>query len=249
MNLKGHFFITGTSRGIGEQLAKELLQQDCYVYGVSRGEAVYLREYDRFQQIPFDLSKTDGIESMLRNILSRVEANTEDMICLVNNAAILEPLRTIDQCCLDEIHRQIQINLVAPIALTSAFIKLTENSEARRKVVNITSGSANSPAASMSLYCSSKAGINSFTQSVGLEQAGRINPVEIIAYDPGMIDTAMQQTAREQDENHFELAPFFREAHERGQLQTIEEAAQRLLNAIRKRIQPGSVVFCEEFKA
>ncbi|MDF2837023.1 MAG: family NAD(P)-dependent oxidoreductase [Paenibacillus sp.] len=248
LSIRGHFIITGTSRGIGEQLAIELLRQGYHVYGISRREAESLREHDRYIHISFDLSVTDKIDPLLRDIIERIPTDDADMICLVNNAAMLEPLSAIDHCSPEEILRPIQINLTAPITLTSTFIKLTENIEARRKVVNVTSASANMPAASMSLYCSSKAGMNSFTKSVGLEQAGRTNPVEIIAYDPGMIDTDMQRTAREQDERQFDLALFFREAHETGQLQTAEEAARRLLNAIRKRIQPGSLVCNEDFK-
>lgn len=37
-----------------------------------------------------------------------------DMICLINNASMLEPLKAIEQCDARDIHMNVQISLVAP---------------------------------------------------------------------------------------------------------------------------------------
>lgn len=84
----------------------------------------------------------------------------------------------------------------------------------RKKIINISSGSGIYPAPTMSVYCSVKAGINMFTQSVGSEQRNRPNPVEIIAVNPGMVDTDMQRMARGKNEQEFEMAKAFAHAHE-----------------------------------
>ncbi|WP_259391424.1 SDR family NAD(P)-dependent oxidoreductase [Paenibacillus sp. 1011MAR3C5] len=89
-------------------------------------------------------------------------------------------------------------------------MKSTSHIHTRRKIVNITSGSGSYPAPGMSSYCSAKAGLNMFTQCVGLEQQNQPNPVEVIAVIPGMVDTEMQAIARSKDEQSLGMAQQFR---------------------------------------
>ncbi|MNG32532.1 Benzil reductase ((S)-benzoin forming) [compost metagenome] len=81
-----------------------------------------------------------------------------------------------------------------------------------------------------------------FTRCVGAEQAMRSDGVEIIAVDPGMVDTDMQQLARSLPDDSFPMAALFRQAHEQGQLNTAEQLGERLLAAIEKRYEPGELV-------
>lgn len=93
-----------------------------------------------------------------------------EMICLINNAAMLEPLKSIEECGAWEINKNLQISLIAPIVLSSCFIKQTHHFQGRRKIINISSGSGKYPAPDMSIYCTAKAGLNMFTHCVGAEQ-------------------------------------------------------------------------------
>ena len=68
-----------------------------------------------------------------------------------------------------------------------------------------------------------------FTQCVDAEQSKRKNPVEMIAFDPGMVDTELQKMVREKDEQDFELAGLFKRAHQSGQLQTTEDVVKTLI--------------------
>ncbi|MFD0587487.1 SDR family NAD(P)-dependent oxidoreductase [Paenibacillus sp. GCM10027627] len=242
-----YYMITGTSRGIGEQLAVMLLERGCFVYGIARGQSALLSTYDRYISISFDLSKSQGIEEMLKGIIGQIDFAETEMIALINNAAMVEPLGAIENAKEEEINQSLQISLNAPIALTSSFIKFTEQSAAgiRRKVVSISSGSAKYAAPGMSVYCTAKAGINMFTQCVGLEQAGRPYPVEVIAVDPGMVETDMQLTAR--GKSGFELAGWFKQAHETGQLQSVQQVAKQLLHIIDLKQQPGELLHVERF--
>lgn len=238
-----HFIITGTSKGIGEQLAKRLLDDGHFVYGIARGQSEALADNPKYTHYCFDLSKTSDIELLLSKIVDPIKlSGQEEMVGLINNAAMLDPLKRIEQCSAEEIGRNIQISLTAPMVLSSCFIKLTEHLPLRRKIINISSGSGRYPAPAMSVYCTAKAGINMFTQSVGLEQANGPYPVEIIAVDPGMVETAMQQKARGQDERNFEMAKFFQEAHQSGRLQTTEQLAEHLLRIIERRYGTGKLV-------
>ncbi|WP_018756639.1 SDR family NAD(P)-dependent oxidoreductase [Paenibacillus terrigena] len=238
---RNHFIITGTSRGIGEQLAKMLLEQDHKVHGISRGDSS-LTEFQNYTHIHYDLSDTSGIENLMDTVFNQIDLHHADMICLVNNAAMAEPLKPIEQCTLGEIHRNLQISLVAPMLLTSCFINLSENVRIRRKIINISSGSGSYPAPDMSVYCTAKAGLNMFSQCVGLEQGRSQFPVEIIAVDPGMVDTEMQMLAREKNAQEFEMAKYFKHAHQTGQLLSTEALCRHLLNMIEKTFEPGKLV-------
>ncbi|MGM0883040.1 MAG: SDR family NAD(P)-dependent oxidoreductase [Bacillota bacterium] len=205
-----HFIITGTSRGIGEQLAKMLLEADHHVYGISRSQSNALATYNKYTHTTFDLSHTVEIESKINDLFKQIPFRNFEMICLINNAAMLEPLKSIEECSVLEINKNLQISLIAPIVLTSCFIKQTNHFQGRRKIINISSGSGKYPAPDMSVYCTAKAGLNMFTHCVGAEQKSQPYPVEIIAVDPGMVETEMQKLARGKNEEDFEMSAFFK---------------------------------------
>ncbi|XEC96553.1 SDR family NAD(P)-dependent oxidoreductase [Paenibacillus tarimensis] len=236
------FIITGTSRGIGEQLAKLLLERGDVVYGISRGSSGVLDKYDMYTSVHFDLGIGSEIDLILSGLFEQIDLNRTEMICLINNAAMLEPLKSIDQCSADEINKNLQISLVAPMVLTSSFIKLTDNHPFRRKIINISSGSGIYPAPAMGVYCTAKAGINMFTRCVGAEQAKAHNPVEMIAVDPGMVETEMQQIARGKNDEDFEMAKYFKQACQTGQLQSAEALGKHLLNIIDKKFETGKLI-------
>lgn len=237
-----HFIITGTSKGIGEQLARLLLEKGSYVYGISRGNPKDLTEYKNYIHFNYDLSNISVIERMMNGILNQIDLMNAKMICLINNAAMLEPLKSIDQCNPEEINMNLQISLIAPMVLTSCFINITNNSSIRRKIINISSGSGTYPAPAMSVYSTVKAGLNMFTQCVGAEQSKRQYPIEIVAVDPGMVETDMQVIARGKSEQDFEMAKFFKDAHQTGQLKSTEDIGKYLLSIIDKKIDSGKLV-------
>ncbi|WP_256209595.1 SDR family NAD(P)-dependent oxidoreductase [Paenibacillus sp. PDC88] len=237
-----HFIITGTSRGIGEQVSRMLLDEENFVYGISRGDAASLMEYENYNHYNYDLSDVSGIENLLSIILNQINLNNKAMICLINNAVMLEPLKPIGLCNAEEINKNLQVSLVAPMVLTACFIKLTEHEQIRRKIINISSSSGVYPAPAMSVYCTAKAGINMFTQCIGAEQLKRENPIEIIAVDPGLVETDLQKVAREKNDQDFEMAKFFKQAHQTGQLQSTEELGKHLLNIIDKQFESGELL-------
>jgi len=241
------FIITGTSRGIGEALAKMLLENNHNVYGISRSDSS-LSDYKNYQHAIFDLGDTDKIGRMMSEIMYQISTSTDfDMICLVNNAAILEPIKAIEQADAAEISKSINVNLIAPIVMASQFIERTKEFTIRRKIVNISSGSGTYPAADMSIYSTTKAGLNMFTRCIGVEQAGNENPVEIIAVDPGMVETEMQRTARGKNADEFKMAGFFKEAHTNGELQSTEEIALHLHRIIYTKYEIGKIVnYCDQ---
>lgn len=238
---KRYFIVTGTSRGIGEQLARSLVENGDIVYGIARGVPIDLEKHANYNHVKFDLSHIWEIEHLVNDIISQMQSENTEMIGLINNAAMLEPLRGIDQCTAEEINNHVQVNLIAPMILSACFIQYTAAIPVRRKIVNISSGLGTYPAPAMSMYCTAKAGINMFTRCVGAEQVNQLNPVEMIAVDPGMVETDMQKIARGKDDSDFEMAKYFKQAHRDGQLQSTQYIANCLLKMINEQYEPGTI--------
>ncbi|MGQ8871241.1 SDR family NAD(P)-dependent oxidoreductase [Paenibacillus sp. TSA_86.1] len=226
------FIITGTSKGIGRQLAELCLEKGDTVYGIARGASDLGNTYERYTHVQFDLEDIHRIDDLISGILEQISLVSAECIGLINNAAMLEPLKPMDQCLAEEISVHLNISLAAPMILTSSFIRYTNHMTARRKIINVSSASGSYPAPSMAAYCTSKAGINMFTQCVAMEQTSQPNPVEIITFDPGMVDTELQAVARGKDAEEFALSGVFRDVYESGQLRSPGDVAQAILELL-----------------
>ncbi|SFD84631.1 benzil reductase ((S)-benzoin forming) [Paenibacillus catalpae] len=225
------YIITGVSSGLGAEMAKQLLREGNEVIGLSRtnNEDIGRQSAEgKFTFYPVDLVRIKQLTPVLQPIIANIDSGSLDSITLINNAASVTPLKEIQDCTDEEILNNVQLNIAAPMLLTSAFIRLTSNWHARR-VVNISSGSAKYPAPSMSLYCSAKAALNMFSRSVGMEQGQEPNAVQLFAIDPGMVDTPMQRTARESD---MALSAFFAAQKAEGNLVEPARVARQIIHFI-----------------
>ncbi|GLX68000.1 SDR family NAD(P)-dependent oxidoreductase [Paenibacillus glycanilyticus] len=230
MPKKQVYIITGVSGGLGAELATQLLSEGNDVIGLSRTDHPVLEQLTgagQYSFYPIDLTQADT--SVLHEIISALQTSPPESITLINNAASVTPLNRIEDCTDEQILANIQLNITAPMLLISAFIRLTAEWPTVRRVVNISSGSGSYPAPEMSLYCSGKAAINMFSRCVGMEQEQSNNPVQVFSIDPGMMDTAMQRTARESD---MALSAYFAAQHEEGNLVEPASVAQKIIDLI-----------------
>ena len=221
------FLITGTSRGIGEALANKALDEGNTVLGISRKPSGSI-DASNYHHLAFDLAETSRLGQIMEQVDKIVGAQDFDFICLVNNASLVEPLGSIENCPTDEIEAHIHTGLISPMVLTSLFIGRFKGQEMRKKIAFISSGSAFHAMPDLSTYCSSKAGITMFAQCVGLEQKDQQGGFEVLSIDPGMVDTAMQQTSRSKTRAEYAMAGFFKDAFENGRLQDPEEVAEEI---------------------
>ena len=107
---------------------------------------------------------------------------------------------------------------MAPLVLTSEFIKHTKSMTCRKLIINISSGAANKAIFGWSLYCSTKAALDMMTKTVGLEQSQDNNGVKIISVHPGVVDTQMQAEIRKTDKAAFKDVERFIDLKESGSL-------------------------------
>jgi benzil reductase ((S)-benzoin forming) len=225
--------ITGTTRGIGEAMARLLLEQGHRVIGVARGNSESLQSYGRYDGVAADLSRLEALEGLMAEIFARVQPQrSSDGIYLVNNAAMLQPLRNAEQLDAAAVASHMSVNLTAPIMLSALFAQHAETWHGDRRILNLSSGSADNPLPGMGCYCAAKAGLDMFTKVMGLEQLKKPAPIRVASVWPGMIETEMQAEARRQPRESFESAGLFIGAQESGMLARPEHTASRLVELL-----------------
>lgn len=217
--------VTGGSKGLGLGLAKEYHKQGYRVISISRSKIEKLYSVEQYQ---CDLSKTEAIESVIYEIFNQLEPENTSKITLVNNAGFLGTVNTLENIEPSNIDYTITLNLIAPLILTSQFIKHTKNWNCEKKIINISSGAAVSPYESWGMYCSSKAGIDMMTKVVSKEQEEKINGVSIVSIYPGVVDTDMQAIIRSLPKENFKAVQKFKDLHENNELFTPSYVAKTI---------------------
>jgi uncharacterized oxidoreductase len=184
MKLDGkNIVITGGTDGIGLEMARL-----CKARGASvivcgrRAELLAAASAMGFEAIAADLSNSEGCSNFAAQLADR------PVDVLINNAGMggnFGPGEPLDLALTDQ---AIFLNLNAPMHLIGLLLPqmMTRNEAA---IVNVTSGLAIAPRAGGPVYCASKAGLRSFTQS--LRHNLRNSNVRVIEALPPVVETAM----------------------------------------------------------
>ena len=175
--------VTGGTDGIGLEIARQLKAKGAVVIVCGRRET-FLKsaENEGLDAISADLSNPDGCASFVKALSDR------PLDILINNAGMsgnFGPDEPIDLPLTDQ---AIFLNLNAPMHLIGQLLpRLLTRPEAA--IVNVTSGLAIAPRAGGPVYCATKAGLRSFTQS--LRHNLRNTNVHVIEALPPVVETAM----------------------------------------------------------
>jgi len=249
-----YYIITGTSRGLGESLVKELMNSGNFIFCISRNkndQLIKLADENNIdlEYISFDLSHVDKINALMQVIFSKMDSSNIESLVLINNAGILAPIKPTEFCSSKEIITNTNINMVAPMILSSSFISNSSNISANKQIINISSGAGKKPYYGWSSYCSTKAGIDHFTRCVGMEQSVKANPVRIISFSPGVIDTEMQKEIRMTPREHFQDLDRFISFKEDGKLQDPDVVARHVLDLINNtELNNGEILDIKHFQ-
>jgi 3-oxoacyl-[acyl-carrier protein] reductase len=181
--------VTGSSRGIGQQIALGLAQRKCnlIVHGRSlentNATLELVQPYGiRSVAVAGDLAIPEQVESLI----SQVNAGPGQVDILYNNAAIQNDWKGIWEISLDEWLETFQINFFAMVALCNAFgLRMLERNYGR--IINLTSGIKDVP--NLSPYSVSKAAVDKYTLDLAAELRG--TNVLVNTLDPGWLKTDM----------------------------------------------------------
>ena len=175
--------VTGGTDGIGLEIARQLTAKGASVLVCGRREdALASAQAEGLEAIQADLSTAAGCAALAAALADR----PIDM--LINNAGMSGNFGPGEPLDLVQTDQAIFLNLNAPLHLIGHFLPgLLKRPEAA--IVNVTSGLAIAPRAGGPVYCATKAGLRSFTQS--LRHNLRDTHIHVIEALPPVVDTAM----------------------------------------------------------
>ncbi|MEO8453058.1 MAG: SDR family NAD(P)-dependent oxidoreductase [Gemmatimonadota bacterium] len=224
--------VTGTSSGIGAEVASQLLAAGWDVVGVARRPARLTDPHYRHLQLDLadPVAPLTAIPAAVDGLLG---AEAVRRVALVNNAAaaaLAGPLERIEPAALLAAYA---VNLAAPIWLMG-YIKRSVRPGVPTRIVNVSSGAAVSPLPGLSAYSSAKAGLRMAGMILAAELdtpaagAATSPDISIMSYEPGVVETEMQVAIRAVPEREFPWVGVFHQFKEQGLLVPPAEPAREI---------------------
>ena len=182
-----HVVITGVSRGLGRAMALGFVADGWTVSGCGTDDAALqslageLGQHHNLQAC--DVTDPAAVEEFASAVINHFGA--PDL--LVNNAATINPNKSLWEVTPDEFGRVIDINLKGVHLVIRAFLP-SMIKRGKGVVVNLSSGWGRSTSPEVAPYCASKWGIEGMTAALAQELP---DGLAAIALNPGIIDTRM----------------------------------------------------------
>ena len=179
--------ITGASTGIGHATAQRMLAYGWEVFAAARKDEDLKRlRGEGFTPIKLDVTDPDTIAA------AKDELDERGLRGLVNNAgiAVSGPMEFVP---LDELRRQLEVNLVGQVAVTQAF--LPNIREATGRIVNVSSIGGRFALPLVGPYAASKYGLEAVSDAFRRE----LRPwgIHVSVIEPGAVITPIWEKGRE----------------------------------------------------
>lgn len=242
MNLSDkNILITGGSSGIGLAFAKALSKEASKVIICGRNEAKLNQVKDSHPELKIvrcDVADKEDVDRLYQTM----KREHPDLNMLINNAGVFQFYNFKKRNhSFESLEEEIEIDLVAPMRLIDKFLPdFLDKPEAA--IVNVSSGLAFVPFTMAPVYCATKAGLHSYTES--LRDQLKDTAVRIIEMCPPLVDTPMVAKMPEapgfKKENADKLAQVFVQGLKKDKKE-MRPMASNTLHTLR-RILPGKAV-------
>jgi NAD(P)-dependent dehydrogenase (short-subunit alcohol dehydrogenase family) len=176
--------VTGTSRGIGAEIARQLAADHGFVVYAGARDPDDVEEAEGI--VPIELDVTD--ENEIFAAQERIGSEVGHLDSLVNNAGVYgDPAGAADYD-IDRAHEVLEVNTFGPWRLIEAFLPLLRRSDAPR-IVNVSSGAGqlSDMYGGRAAYRVSKTALNALTRTLAYDETD----VKVNAMCPGWVRTDM----------------------------------------------------------
>jgi len=221
--------VTGVSRGLGASLARALLARGFAVTGVGRTGAPGLSG-SHYSFVSCDLEHPARIDSALMPAFRAIADARPEFICLINNAAAAGPVGTMGSLDSEALAASIATNLIAPIAIANLFCRMFGGEAQVRRIINVSSGAAESPLSGGGPYSIAKAGLEMLTRQLAAEHDAAT--FRAITIRPGVIDTEMQTFMRTQSPEILPTVELFKGFHRDQRLVAPDTVAEKIIDKL-----------------
>jgi 3-oxoacyl-[acyl-carrier protein] reductase len=180
--------VTGASKGIGAEIARQLAAEGAAVvvnYSSSKeGAEKVVKDITsaggKAIAVQANVAKPDEI----KRLFADTKKSFDRLDILVNNAGIYE-FFPLEQITPEHFHKQFDLNVLGLLLATQEAVKLMGN--AGGSIINISSVAATSAPPSGSVYSATKGAVDTITKSLAKELGPR--KIRVNSINPGMIDT------------------------------------------------------------
>lgn len=218
--------ITGCTRGLGFELHRILALDDdgqrcCVFLG---------RNLRRLEKNPkFIYLETDFTqEYMGKELLDSLPKNLT-RVTVISNAGMVSPIVQVEHLPINVFTDAVKVNFTAPAALISSLALWAKENQALLRVLNVSSGAANSAIPGWATYCSTKAGFKMFLDVLSAEQS----TTEVIHFDPGVMNTDMQKEIRASNLESMPDVDIFIEYEKNNRLNIPEDVAIQIMEMLK----------------
>jgi uncharacterized oxidoreductase len=191
MNLTGRtILITGGSSGIGLTMASQLMAKGNTVLITGRTQQALdaaERNHPGITTFKSDVSDVDGIRALHDAVIARFP----ELDTLVNNAGVMHMVKLSEDRQLEDVTREIDIDLNGPIRMVQQFLphlRLQPNA----LIVNVSSGLAFVPFPISPIYSAAKAGVHAYTRCLRVQL--RRTKVTVVELAPPLTETPLFST-------------------------------------------------------
>ena len=171
--------VTGASRGIGLAITRHLSARGWTVYAGARSDSA-LAELARIPGVHptrLDITDRDSVAALAGELPAELDG-------VVNNAGIVVN-GPVEGLTLDDLSRQLEVNVVAQIAVTQAVLPKIRAARGRIVFISSISGLITTPGTGA--YCASKYALESLADALRIELRPWHIPVSLV--EPGPIRT------------------------------------------------------------
>ena len=196
--------VTGSSRGIGHEIALTLARNGFFTYATMRNlqKGENIKSLAEKEHLPLKIEQLDVTdESSIKNAINSITSEASRIDVLVNNAGYGLG-GAFENFAIDEIRAQYETNLFGLIRTTQAVLP-TMRRQKSGTIVNISSGAGRLGYPGGSAYVSSKFAVEGLSESMSYE----LEPfgIKVVLVEPGFIKTnfgqAMVIAKKSQDPN------------------------------------------------
>lgn len=224
--------VTGTSSGIGEMVARQLLERGWEVLGIARRPATIPDR--RYAHFAIDLG---DVTHLLHAVESKLGPAVRDAahtrFALVNNAADVALLGQVDQLDPARMLQAYAINTVAPVVLMGWLLRTAPSTRPVR-IVNVSSGAGVEAFPGLGAYGATKAALRLAGMVLGAEldmraAGGSPRDATIWSYEPGVVETPMQTAVRSSTAETVPIVQVFHQLAAAGQLRPAAAPAAEIV--------------------